>query len=295
MYSDQMIWLYNRDMYQKAGLNPDGPQITWDELFAATPKFQAQGVQASAAPWLTAIYGNFYWTIFWNSLGKPALSDDRTQVLFNNDDGLLSFQTIANGFKAGFWDPNAVSLGSEAETQKLFNSGKVATHMGWGIYYKQAKSGNVKDFNATISPDVVGAQLLPGIKASTSGDVEGSEGLGVIKFSQHQDAAIHFLSFVTSAAQEKAVFQDPTAGQGGSIPARTSVLNDPDVVKIFQIGKLWAEQGKWPHDLHSSPYDVAPVLDAAIQGMYKGTLTPDKALAQATAGVNDLITKYLTQ
>src|SRR4051795_3694139 len=43
-YALPMIWIYNKDSYDKAGLNADSPPATWDELLAACEKLKGKGI-----------------------------------------------------------------------------------------------------------------------------------------------------------------------------------------------------------------------------------------------------------
>ena len=166
--------------------------------------------------------------------------------------------------------------------------------MGWGSYWVQARSGNVADFNAKIAPEVVGVATIPGIAAGQSGTVNGSEGIGLLKFSEKQDAALSFLKYASSAAQEKATFLGNDPNASSLTPSRTSVLNDPDVQAKFSIGPVWAEQGTFQNSLHAAPYDPAPIFAEVLAKLVKGEFTGAQAHAAAVEGCQNLIITYLS-
>ena len=289
MHGEHMVLLWNSDLFSKIGVT--NSPTTWDEAFALTSKFKDKGIIPLGLCFLTATYGNFYWTFFINSLFKtPIISPDYTQILFDTSDGLASFQTIKKGLDAGFFDSSSMTASDEYALALLFNSGKMAMHLGWTEHYKNAISGNVKDYQATISAASVQAALVPGVNAGTSGSVNGIEGLGINKYSKNIDAAKSFIQSLISAAVGKQGVLSPTVYP----PTRFSVLNDPDVLAKFKIAKVWGDQAKANLDLHNAPYDLAPVLDEAIGGLVRGTYSADAAHKQAVKGAKAAIVKWLS-
>ena len=263
MYSDQWTWHYNKELTSKAGLDPENPPTTWQEYFDATPEVQGgrhlperRGLAGDASRRSRSSSGRCSGT------RSASRCSARTgpRCCSTTEDGLQTFRTIEDGIKAGFWDPNGDVARPRGRNGLLFNQGLIAGHMGWGSYWVQARSGNVADFNATIKPEVVGVATIPGIEAGQSGTVNGSEGIGLLKFSEKQDAALSFLKYTSSAAQEKATFLGTDPNASSLTPSRTSVLNDPEVQAKFSIGPVWAEQGTFQNSLHAAPYDPAARL-----------------------------------
>jgi ABC-type glycerol-3-phosphate transport system substrate-binding protein len=289
MHGEHMVLLWNKDLFSQIGVS--NAPATWDEAFAMAPKFKDKGIIPSACCFLTATYGNFYWTFFINSLfTSPIISPDYTQIMFDSADGLASFETIKKGLDAGFFDPNSMTASDEYALALLYNSGKMAMHLGWTEHYKNAISGNVKDYQATIKADSVQAALVPGVKSGTSGSVNGIEGLGINKYSKNVDACKSFIKTLIS----------PEIGKQGVLsatvypPTRFSVLADPDVLSHFKIAKVWGDQAKANLDLHNAPYDLAPVLDEAIGGLVRGKYSAQAAHQQAVKGSKAAIVKWLS-
>jgi len=288
LYVDQMVMLYNKDYFTKAGA--PNPPDTWEELFALTPKFKEMKVIPNALCFLTATYGNFYWTFFINSLFKvPILSKDKTQILFDNDLGLQSFKTIKAGLDAGFWDTASFTAADEHDIALLFNQGLMAMHLGWGDHWRHAVSKNVKDYKATIDPSVVGVKITPAVRTGVSGSVNGGESLGVSKFSKNQAAAISLVKELISPTTMKAAALSAT----GYPICRNSLVDDPEVKANFKISDVWKQQAQYNLDLHNAPYDLAPVMDGAMAKMVQGASAQD-AFNQAVKGSKDAILKWLS-
>ncbi len=193
VHSETEIFIYNKQMFQDAGVDPDNIPQTWDELYALSPKLTKGNRYPCVVPWIapSGRKSILYFLVYYNSFPDVKfVSDDFTQVGFNNDEGLKTFEAIDRGFKAKFFDPAGVSLKNDYESGLVFNQGESASQINYSELWGQAVSGNVKDFKATIDPSVVGASVMPGVNAGTHGGSNGFEGFGVSKFSVQKDAAI---------------------------------------------------------------------------------------------------------
>ncbi|HEX2645898.1 MAG TPA: substrate-binding domain-containing protein [Candidatus Dormibacteraeota bacterium] len=290
MHGEHMVLLWNKGLFSSIGAT-SAPE-TWADAFAMAPKFKDKGIIPLAIPMLTATYGNFYWTFFINSLfPNPIISPDYTQILFDNADGLSSFQTIKAGLDAGFFDPNSMTATDEYAVALLYNSGKMAMHLGWTEHYKDAISGDVKNYQATINPADVQAALVPGVKSGTSGSVNGIEGLGINKYGKNIEACKSFIKELISPEVGKQAVLSPTVYP----PTRFSVLADSEVLSHFKIAKVWGDQAKANLDLHNAPYDLAPVIDEAIGGLVRGKYSAQAAHKAAVDGSKAAIVKWLSQ
>ena len=285
-HSEMEIYIYNKQYFQDAGLDPEKKDWTWDELYAAAPALTKGNRFPCAQAWGN---GAYYWLCFYNSIpGAKLLSDDRTAVLFDNDDGLLAFQTVDKGFKSGFFDPAFYSSADDYATGKVFNGGGAASEINFSELWGQAVSKNVKDFGATIDPSVVGATVVPGIKPMTSGTINGFEGFGISQFSQHKDAAFALLQILGSKEFQLKMhtFNLPSM--------RTDVLTDPENLKVFPVGDVLARQGTFNLNRYGTPFDWTPPFNDAVTKMIKGDFTAAQAHASAVKGVQDIIIKYLS-
>ena len=205
-HSEQEIYIYNKEYFQDAGPRSrepaDRPGTSCTRRPRSSPtatgsRARCRGSSASAA----APTGSASTT---RSRTRSSCRDDRTQVLFNNDQGLLAFETLDKGFTAKFFDPNLDPTVDDYATGKLFNGGKTASQINFAELWGQAVSGNEKDFGATISADVVGATIMPGIQPGTSGSINGFEGYGINKFSKNKEAALHYLMYEEGVQYQKA-------------------------------------------------------------------------------------------
>ena len=59
-YALPMIWIYNKDSYDKAGLDADNPPKTWDELLAACEKLKGKGIAPIGGGIQDGYWGEWY-------------------------------------------------------------------------------------------------------------------------------------------------------------------------------------------------------------------------------------------
>ena len=98
LFADMEFFIYNKQDWTDAGLDPTKVPTTWAELYALAPKLNTGGRAANVTPWDTI--GVPYWISMYNSLGGQLFNEDKTQVLFDNDKALKTWQTVEAGLQA---------------------------------------------------------------------------------------------------------------------------------------------------------------------------------------------------
>src|SRR5207247_5135309 len=114
----------------------------------------------------------------------------------DNDQAVASWDALDKGFKSKFWGPSGNNSASDLDQSRIFNQGISASEVGLVEFWSEARSGNVKDFKATIKADDVLAAPNPGVQSGTTGSVIVTEGWGVGAFSKNQEAAVSVLKFL---------------------------------------------------------------------------------------------------
>ena len=132
------------------------------------------------------------------SFNVPFISDDKTQILFDNDQGKATWDAINKGFTSRFYGPSGINAASDLDGYLIFNQGLAASELGIVNGLGQAQSGNVKDYKATHRQDAAAPAVMPGIHARTRRvSIIVTEGWGVGAFCKNQEAAVSFLKFAT--------------------------------------------------------------------------------------------------
>ncbi|HVA86692.1 MAG TPA: extracellular solute-binding protein [Candidatus Saccharimonadales bacterium] len=295
LFADQEFFIYNNNYWKQAGLDPTNVPTVWDDMYKLTPSLKkANGGKAEANATPVTYPSTYIWLCYYNSFNIPFISDDRTQVLFDNDQGVATWSAINDGFTSGFFGPSGINAPADTDASLIFNQGIAASEIGLVEFWSEAQSQDVKDFKATIKKTDVSAAVMPGVTAGTTGSIIVTEGLGLSQFSKNQAAAVSFMKFATSAATQKTLVITGTQGQI-SPPSRLSVLADPAVQAAFTIAPILAKQGagqlQWP----GVPYpDIDKVFGLGLTNMYKKTWTPQQAQTETVSAVKKLIQTWLT-
>lgn len=154
-FLDSIGLFYNKELFDKAGLEYPNETWTWDTLEENAAKLtdKTNGIYGFIAPIDNQIgYYNFI-----HQAGGFVISDDKTQSGFNSPEALSAFQWEQNLIDKGF-SPNAQQQ-LETKPRQLFGSGKV------GMY--PAISVNSPELHKLLG-DKLGVAPLPAGKQKAS-------------------------------------------------------------------------------------------------------------------------------
>jgi multiple sugar transport system substrate-binding protein len=121
--------LYNRKLFQQAGLNPDQPPTTWDEVRADAAKISALGNGiVGYADYSAGNQGGWHFTAELYSQGGSMVTPDGKKAAFNSPQGRAVLQNL----QQMRWTDN--SMGSKqllqiADVQPMMASGKLGMYL----------------------------------------------------------------------------------------------------------------------------------------------------------------------
>jgi ABC-type glycerol-3-phosphate transport system substrate-binding protein len=91
----KMGLIYNRKLFQQAGLDPDKPPTTWDDVRADAKKISALGNGVNGyGEYSAQNTGGWHFTAEMYGLGGKMVSDDGKKAAFNNDLGKSVLQNL---------------------------------------------------------------------------------------------------------------------------------------------------------------------------------------------------------
>jgi ABC-type glycerol-3-phosphate transport system substrate-binding protein len=113
-YTEGLI--YNRDLFKKAGLDPDKPPTTWDEVEADAAKISALGGGVSGyEDYSGGNTGGWHFAGEIDSLGGQMVNSDGTKAAFNSSQGKQVLQRLHDmRFKDGGIGPTPVTQWADA-------------------------------------------------------------------------------------------------------------------------------------------------------------------------------------
>ncbi len=276
-----IVMYYNKDAFKAAGLDPEKPPATWDELVAAGKKLtKADGSQWGA---MIPSTGYPYWMF-------GALTMQNDQVLMNDAGNKTYFDSPAVIEALQFWK----DLGAK---HKIMPEGTIE----WGTLRKNFlegktaimwhSTGNLTTVKKKATFDF-GVAMLPANKRR--GTPTGGGNFYIFKKTtpDERKAAMKLIKFMTSP--ERSAEWSMKTGYMGVSPAAYETSKLKEYVKGFPYAAVARDQLEFA-TAELSTYQTGRVrkaLDDAIQAALTGSKTPEAALKAAQATAERLLKQY---
>jgi ABC-type glycerol-3-phosphate transport system substrate-binding protein len=226
---------FNKALFREAGLDPDKPPKTWDELEQAAVKLTRKTGSGYDRIGFIPLYGNveIYSYILMNGGEIERFSGkDKVELLFNNTTAVQAADAIVRLYdRAGGFDAVAAyqsTLGGMRTAQNPFWLGQLGMmrHGSW-------MTGDARKYGVTLDYGMAPEPVGPSGKGPAT--LTGGWNWTLAKNAPHADQGWGFLSWFTQAAQSVR-FATPQ----GNMPARKSALNadyvqkNPDIKFFFE-------------------------------------------------------------
>lgn len=277
-HSVQVLY-YNKDAFEKAGLDPDKPPKTWEDVIKygkeLTKDFDGDG---TIDQWgiLVSLEGVFGFTPLIRQVGGEFLNDDRSKALFNSEEGVRVMELVQ---KMAYEYKIMPSNWTLFEGTSAFLQGKIA--MG------PITCAGIK-FAEDNLPWKLGIAPLPYIENKSV--LLGGAGLVIFSKSSHRrKAAMNFISWLTN--KENSIrWHEKT----GYLPIRKSAMESFELQSFHRLNPNY----KVPVDQlsYSRPPDFTPFLPQidqivryAIEDIMINRKDPQKTLNIAAEKVNNLL------
>ena len=209
--TDLSVWMYNKKLFQQAGLDPNKGPTSLAEFAADAEAVAKLG---------NGIHGTFFggdcggcnvftwWPISWAD-GQPIMNPDGTQSLVNSDEMKQVYKTFATMVDDGtMWMPDSQTETGPTWTSYL-STGKLGI-MPWPATLTGVASDN-------LSLDDVGVAPISGLNGGQSTFI-GGDAVGISRDSTHADQAWNFLAWL-----ENNDAQINVVAQGGNVLNRTDL------------------------------------------------------------------------
>src|ERR1700722_3242503 len=277
-YSNADLLYYRSDILKQAHQKPP---TTWAQLQSlaagVAPKYHLSGYAATLAPY-EGLTVNFAESV--QSAGGSILSPDGTQVTVDSPQAVTGLDFLVNGLRQG-WIP-AADLGyEEVSAQQAFEAGKFLFLNDWpDVYAAASKPGPGNDVVGKF-----GVVALPGMSGPGSSSLGGAN-LAISAYSQHQQTALDFISFLTDLSNETAMLTS-----GGFPPGWKQIYTNPSLrqqVPYLPVLEQAIDSAQ-PRPV-SADYDQASlVISSAVQAALRMRETPQQALSQMASQLAQII------
>lgn len=283
----QTVLFWNKEMFEAAGLDPETPPTTWDELFEFCEQIKptlASG-QYCIAPAQDA--GTFAWSTVgqqYNFSGHTALTDDWTSADVENPE----YTALVEAYKT-LWDNDYMPKQALAAYVEGSDFGQEKVAMKVSGSWMMSEIGS--DY-----PDVLDKTgVAPFVTAE--GSDRTATTLGNFKWvvdakTQHAEAAGEFLAWCLAGDPENLVpfFVDT---QFTKVPVR-------DSVQEAVAATAGAAEAPWSDVVVSDiapdaipeptyPWDVSLAVGTAMEAGMKSASSVEEALATATSSIQTVI------
>jgi sn-glycerol 3-phosphate transport system substrate-binding protein len=273
------ILYYNKEAFQEAGLDPEKPPRTWDELVTYGQRLTRDGRWGVEIP----SDGNPSWifSAFFIQNGKNVVNEAGTEVSFNAPEVVEALAFIQSLAKTHKIMPPGVIKWSDVPND--FVTGKAAM-----IYHTTGSIGNIK---AKMDPAKIGVAFLPAGKRY--GAPTGGGNLYIFKTTKEkQEAAWKFVRFLTEPERVAQWSVDT-----GYIPTRKAAAETKvwkDAVAAFPGYGVAVEHLQYA-DREIASHQNQQVLKALgdqLQAVVSGTKPIQEAMDQAQRDAENILKPF---
>lgn len=274
-----IVAYYNKDMFRDAGLDPESPPTTWDELVSMGKELTTEDRYGLMIPSTGYPYWMFQALAIQN--GKEVMSDDGLTTNFDDEKVVETLEFWKSlSAEHGIMPEGTVEWGT---LRQAFLEGETA--MMWH------STGNLTAVKNNASFDF-GVAMLPGNERLGSPTGGGNFYIFKDATDEERQAALELIKFMT--APEQAAEWSIQTGYMGVSPS------------AYETEKLKAYTQEFPPALvarnqleHAvaefSTFETARVregLNNAIQSALTGAKTPAEALSEAQKAAENLLSAY---
>jgi multiple sugar transport system substrate-binding protein len=277
-YSNADLLYYRSDILAKAHKKPP---TTWAQLQSlaseVAPKYHLNGYAATLAPY-EGLTVNFAEAV--QSAGGSILSPDGSAVTVDSPQAVNGLDFLVGGLRQG-WIPSADLGYEEVSAQQAFESGKFLFLNDWPDVYAAASQPGPG--NQVVGK--FGVVALPGQSGPGSASLGGAN-LAISAYSQHQQTALEFISYLTDLSNETAMLKN-----GGFPPVWKQLYSDPSLRKRFPYLPVLEQaiDSAQPRPV-SADYDQASlVISSAVQAALRMRETPQQALTEMASQLAQII------
>ncbi len=276
---DNLAIVYNKDLFQQAGVSPPTANWTWDDFTAAAKALTDPSKKQYGFAFPIDASEDTVWhydAMLWEA-GGDILNSDNTQAAFNSDAGveaLTTLQQMAVTDKSVYLDQQ-----NTGKIEQLFNAGNIGMLV-------------TGPWDLSSLPDInYGVQIMPSYAGGSHATIAGPDMWVMFDNNGHGEAAWQFMQWLTAAQQVKA-----DSLESGHLPIRNSVVKEPGFIQQFD--KKFPGEGLFAENLANvtkarpvitSYNQISTIMGQAIVKVMLGQGDPKATLDDAANQVNQAL------
>ena len=280
---DVNVMFYNTELFEQAGLDPNNPPQTWDEFLAAAKALTKDGVYGTAWLGVQGDASTWAWATYLFSEGGTFF-DENDKPVFNSEAGVKALQMIVDMIHKDQVMPPSVSSWDYDQINAAFPQGRVAMVINWPYMLSLA--------NDPAQSAVAGKVKIALAPKGTDYGVPGGGWKWLIaKASKHPAETLKFIEFATSTD-----FQTYMVETYSQLPTRNSVYDamkakNPDDYTWQVWQDAFTQSARFMPVQYPEWPEISSIISLALQQAQIQEKTPQEALDEAAAKVEDLMQK----
>lgn len=265
--------IFNRGLWKDAGLDPDNPPKTWDELVAAATKLTETGVSGFAITGGGEVGNTIFRSLpfIWMN-GGGIVSDDLSTAILNQPAAVEAVTYYTDFYKKGL-SPASTLENDGLANRRLFIAGQVATYQS-GQFDVPA----IRKENADID---IGAFPIPSPEGKDTAAILGGWSYIVPRDAKNPEEAKKFIQFLNTS-ENQAFFTDTFPARISSMSAER--FNDP----ILNAFKAMLPYGR-PVPIHKAWVQITQAYFDGIQRILLGEQSVQESMDQANEEIQALL------
>jgi multiple sugar transport system substrate-binding protein len=211
---DLSVLFYNKDLYEQAGLDPEQPPETLEEMAEHARAIRELGGDTYGTFWggdCGGCYVFTYWPSIWAS-GGEVMNEDGTESTIDSSEATEVFEIYRSLWEDDVVEPTAINETGDQWTG-FFPEGNIGV--------MPMPSTTLGATVEALGDDVVGVAPIPGIDGDESTFV-GGDSVGISATSDNADAAWNFIEWTLSEDAQVDV-----VAANADIVARTDLADNP--------------------------------------------------------------------
>ena len=289
--SSTTVFYYNKDMFAKAGLDPNKAPATWQEVVAAAAKLKANGEKC---PYTTGWQSWVHLENFsaWHNLEFASKNNGfgglDARLKFNSPLHVRHIENLGNWAKQGYF----IYGGRRNEAEAKFYSGECAMLTSSSAAYANINK-NAK-FKYAVAPlpyynDVQGAPqntIIGGASLWVMSGKKADEYKGVARFFKflsqtdvqakwHQETGYLPITSAAYTVTKKSGFYETTPGP--NVAVEQMINKTTDRSRGIRLGSF---------------VQIRTVIDEELEGVWSGKKTAKEALDNAVKRGDELLTRF---